>query len=72
MRVAPSGARFSLGAINAPGGAPTLSISTTFGRLTIWRQVNLRESRPLYRKRNAARASLAESPTLVPSNGFTA
>jgi hypothetical protein len=69
MRVAPSGARFSLGAIAAPGGAP---ISTTFGRLTIWRQVNLRESRPLYRKRNAARASLAESPTLVPSNGFTA
>jgi hypothetical protein len=68
MRVAPSGARFSLGAIAAPGGAP---ISTTFGRLTIWRQVNLRVE-ALYRKRNAARASLAESPTLVPSDGFTA
>ena len=68
MRVAPSGARFSLGAIAAPGGAP---ISTTFGRLTIWRQANLREE-ALYQKRNAARASLAESPTLVPSDGFTA
>jgi hypothetical protein len=67
MKRAPSAASFSLGAINAPGGAPTLSISTTFGRLTTWRQANLRVEAG---KRGEGLPS--GKPTLVPSDGFTA